>query len=36
MAITPFSSTSAAQWGIHPQLSVRSSITGKVASSSHK
>ncbi|QCD84684.1 chaperone protein dnaJ A6, chloroplastic-like isoform X1 [Vigna unguiculata] len=35
MAITPFSSTSAAQWGIHPQLLVRSSITGKVASSSH-
>ncbi|XP_017406128.2 chaperone protein dnaJ A6, chloroplastic-like isoform X3 [Vigna angularis] len=36
MAITPFSSTSTAQWGIHPQLFVRSSITGKVASSSHK
>ncbi|XP_068470379.1 chaperone protein dnaJ A6, chloroplastic-like isoform X2 [Phaseolus vulgaris] len=35
MAITTFSSTSAAQWGIHPRLLVRSSITGKVASSSH-
>ncbi|XP_020233280.1 chaperone protein dnaJ A6, chloroplastic isoform X2 [Cajanus cajan] len=35
MAITPLGSTSAAQWGIHPQLFLRSSITGKVASSSH-
>ncbi|XP_061344550.1 chaperone protein dnaJ A6, chloroplastic-like [Gastrolobium bilobum] len=35
MAITPFGSTSAAQWGIRPQLLLRSSMTGKVASSSH-
>ncbi|TKY60263.1 Chaperone protein DnaJ [Spatholobus suberectus] len=35
MAITPVGSTSAAQWGIHPQLLLRSSITGKIASSSH-
>ncbi|KAG5029676.1 hypothetical protein JHK87_013190 [Glycine soja] len=36
MAITPFGSTSSAQWGIHPQLLLRSSITGKFAPSSHK
>ncbi|XP_027365584.1 chaperone protein dnaJ A6, chloroplastic-like isoform X2 [Abrus precatorius] len=35
MAITPFGSTSAAQWGIRPQLLLRSSLTGKVASSSN-
>ncbi|KAK7399567.1 hypothetical protein VNO78_10752 [Psophocarpus tetragonolobus] len=35
MAVTPFGGTSAAQWGIHPQLLLRSSITGKVASSCH-
>ncbi|CAL0329937.1 unnamed protein product [Lupinus luteus] len=35
MAITPFGSTSVAQWGIRPQLSLRSSMTGKIASSSH-
>ncbi|KAK7247406.1 hypothetical protein RIF29_42289 [Crotalaria pallida] len=35
MAITPFGSTSAAQWGIRPQLSLRSSLTGKIASFSH-
>ncbi|KAK7318629.1 hypothetical protein RJT34_03332 [Clitoria ternatea] len=34
MAITTFSSTSA-QWGIRPQLLLRSSMTGKVASSGH-
>ncbi|XP_061336569.1 chaperone protein dnaJ A6, chloroplastic-like [Gastrolobium bilobum] len=35
MAIAPFGSASATQWGIRPQLITRSSAIGKIASSCH-
>ncbi|XP_027335011.1 chaperone protein dnaJ A6, chloroplastic-like [Abrus precatorius] len=35
MAIVPFGSTSATQWGIRPQLFARSTTTGKIASFNH-
>lgn len=36
MAVTPFGSTSATQWGIRPHLISRSSTLAKFASSGHK
>lgn len=36
MAVTPFGSTSATQWGIRPQIVARSTTIAKFASSRHK